>query len=103
MRTCMVFREGRGEPADAAEAERVLRDHTGAVWIDVADPDDDDLTFLGESFGLHGLSLEDIEHRDQRPRVEAYEGYRFVSLRPLTLGSDGSEIEVAEAAKRLEE
>ena len=96
MRTCMVFREGRGEPAEVEDAERVLRDHTGIVWIDVEDPNEDDRAFLGESFGLHGLSLEDIEHRDQRPRVEAYEGYRFVSLRPLTLRPDGAEIEVGE-------
>jgi magnesium transporter len=96
MRTCMIFREGRGEAADVAEAERALRDHTGTVWIDIDDPTDEDRAFLGSAFGLHGLSLEDIEHRDQRPRVEAYEGYRFVSLRPLSLASDDGEIQVDE-------
>jgi magnesium transporter len=96
MRTCMVFREGRGEAADAAEAERALRDRTGTVWIDIDDPGEDDRTFLADRFGLHGLSLEDIEHRDQRPRVEAYDGYRFVSLRPLSLASDDGEMQVAE-------
>ncbi|HSL11711.1 MAG TPA: magnesium/cobalt transporter CorA [Actinomycetota bacterium] len=96
MRTCMVFREGRGEPVDTDEAERFLRERSGTVWIDIEDPTDDDRAFLGESFGLHGLSLEDIEHRDQRPRVEAYEGYRFVSLRPLSLEVGDGEIAVAE-------
>jgi magnesium transporter len=45
---------------------------------------------------LHGLSIEDIEHRDQRPRVEVYDRYRFVSLRPLSLPADGHGIVVGE-------
>ena len=96
MRTCMVFREGHGEPADADDAERALREHTGAVWIDIEDPTDDDRAYLAEKFGLHGLSLEDIEHRDQRPRVEAFEGYRFVAIRPLTLDAGDGETAVSE-------
>jgi magnesium transporter len=92
----MVFREGRGEEAGADEAERALRERSGTVWIDIEDPGDEDRRFLADSFGLHGLSLEDIEHRDQRPRVEAFDGYRFVSLRPLSLPAGGGEIEVSE-------
>jgi len=95
-RTCRVFREGSGEDVGVDEAERALRDHTGMVWIDIEDPGEDDQRFLEGSFGLHGLLLEDIEHRDQRPRVETFDGYRFLSLRPLSLPAAGGELEVAE-------
>lgn len=37
------------------------------------------LNAIGERFGLHGLVLEDIANTKQRPKIEEFENYIFVS------------------------
>ena len=56
---------------------------------------DEDIAALGQAFHLHPLTLEDIGHRRQRPRVELFEDYGFITMRPLSLhGDDLTEHEV---------
>jgi len=93
MRTCRAFREGITEDIDPAHAKKVLADGY-RVWLDVEDPGAPDLTFLREQFGVHDLLLEDISHRGQRPRIEPFGDYLFISLRPLAI-SDGDDAELA--------
>jgi magnesium transporter len=48
-------------------------------WIDLLGPEsDDEVKLLGERFGFHHLALEDLRHRDQRPKVEEYTEYLFI-------------------------
>jgi magnesium transporter len=49
-------------------------------WLDVENPDDSDYAVLQDTFGFHPLTLEDIRHQNQRPKLEEYEGYAFVVL-----------------------
>ena len=48
------------------------------------------LKFVGKRFGLHPLVLEDILNTQQRPKVEAYPGYFFVTARLIRLCDDGT-------------
>ncbi len=87
MITVRVFRDGvadKGtiEPSQIAEC---LAKDDAFVWFDASEPSADDIAALGEAFNLHPLTLEDIGHRRQRPRVELFEHYAFITLRPLTL------------------
>jgi magnesium transporter len=93
MRTCRVFREGITEDLDPSHAKKVLADGHH-VWLDVEEPGPPDLAFLREQFGLHDLLLEDISHRGQRPRIEPFGDYLFVSLRPLAI-PDGDDAVLA--------
>ncbi len=90
MRTCHAFRDGTSEDVDPTHAKKALDDGR-LVWLDVEDPGPSDLTYLRDQFGLHDLSLEDMSHRDQRPRIEPFAGYVFVSLRPLGIPHDGDD------------
>ncbi len=38
---------------------------------------------LGQAFGLHALTLEDILHTGQRPKIEEFDDYIFIVLRVL--------------------
>jgi magnesium transporter len=96
MRTCTVFRDGKRESVDPENARELLKTEGARLWLDVADPSDDDLAYLGDHFGLHRLSLEDMTHRDQRPRVETFEKYTFVAIRPLSRGADSGDLTVHE-------
>ncbi len=63
------------------------------AWINVDGLNDVALVEeMGEAFGLHPLTLEDLVHTGQRPKLEEYDGYLFVVLRMLTLDSGGASV-----------
>jgi magnesium transporter len=87
MITGRIYREGQpdGEPL-ALDPEEPLARETGVyVWIDAVDPDPADLGYLERAFGLHPVTIEDAEHRRQRTKVELFESYAVIVLRPVTL------------------
>ncbi|WP_084187412.1 magnesium/cobalt transporter CorA [Andreprevotia chitinilytica] len=47
------------------------------------------LKFVGRRFGLHPLVLEDILNTEQRPKVEVYPGYVFISTRLISIDDAG--------------
>lgn len=54
------------------------------LWINVDGLGDHHVvTELGRIFDLHKLALEDVLHVTQRPKVDVYEGYLFITLRML--------------------
>jgi magnesium transporter len=59
------------------------------VWVDAVDPDPDDIGAIQQQLDLHDLAVEDVRHRNQRPKLELYPGHAFAVFRPLSLGSDG--------------
>ncbi|WP_410499367.1 magnesium/cobalt transporter CorA [Chitinibacter sp. S2-10] len=48
------------------------------------------LQLIGQRFKLHPLVLEDILNTQQRPKVEAYSGYLFITARLMFLDECGS-------------
>ena len=62
------------------------KDKTTVTWINVDGLHDvDTLEKLGELFNIHALTLEDINHTSQRPKVEDFENYVFIVLTMLQL------------------
>ncbi len=55
-------------------------------FVDLRIERPEELALLGARFGFHPLTLEDCAHRDQRPKLEHYEGYLFL----VTQGFDRS-------------
>jgi magnesium transporter len=92
MITCHIYRDGHieREPYDAERAGELLRtDGDARLWLDVVSPTDEDFETLARHFGLHELSMEDMRHRNQRPKVETFPGYHFVVMRPLSRDEAG--------------
>ena len=85
-----VFRDGVADEQaiDSSKVKECLADAGAFVWFDAPEPTDEDIAELGAAFDLHPLTMEDIAHRRQRPRVELFEQYGFITLRPLTLSGD---------------
>ncbi len=52
----------------------------GALWVDMAGPTADDQHVLAEIFKFHPLAIEDTLKQSQRPKLEEYEGYFFMTL-----------------------
>jgi magnesium transporter len=96
MITCHVVRDGRIElePLDADRVSEMLdRNGDARIWLDVTSPSEEDFRTLGDRFGLHELSVEDMRHRSQRPKVETFSGYHFVVMRPLSRGPQDELVE----------
>jgi magnesium transporter len=59
------------------------------IWVDAVDPTTDDLTTLQKQLDLHDLAVEDVQQRNQRPKLDLYQGHAFAVFRPLSCGPDG--------------
>jgi magnesium transporter len=62
------------DPADISE----LVGHKKLLWVDLVEPDDDDLACIAEEFELHPLAMEDARKHGQRPKLEQYPTHAFV-------------------------
>ncbi len=88
-----AFREGAlGSDAVPLDALRAAVSGLGEgewIWVDAVDPSMDDLTTLQKQLDLHDLAVEDVQHRDQRPKLDLYPGHAFAVFRPLSYRPDG--------------
>ncbi len=72
---------GQGpQTVSAQDVERRLATGDGSFWLDIESPGEDDYRLLRDTFHFHPLTLEDVQHRNQRPKLENYEGYAFAVL-----------------------
>ena len=74
--SCVVLRSGgKLQVLDETRLDEIdrLRASDGTlVWLDIADPQDDDIGLLEREFGLHALAVEDLRKRRQRPKMDTY-------------------------------
>ncbi len=86
---CQVFREGRRAqtPENLSHLSEILTEDRAFVWLDVTDPQPEDLALLQREFSLHPLAIEDAVQAHQRPKIETYGdgGYWFIVVHPVTL------------------
>jgi magnesium transporter len=53
-------------------------------WINISGLKDiDAIKQLGELFNIHLLSIEDILHTEQQPKIEVFDKYRFLSIKTI--------------------
>lgn len=72
---------------------RDLREQFKVVWINVEGLHDVQLVAeAGRMFGIHSLTLEDILHTEQRPKIEEFEHYLFLVLRMLGVGANQGDV-----------
>ena len=72
------------QPSELSE----LRDRP--AWLDISDPADSDLALVADELGLHPLAVEDAQHRDQRPKIDQYEGHYFLVFYAIEGSGPGS-------------
>lgn len=84
-------------PATLAETAAKLKELPGSMaWIGLYQPEADDLSELGELFGLHELAVEDAIQAHQRSKLERYDDTLFVVLRAARYLDATEEIEFGE-------
>jgi magnesium transporter len=79
-----------------ADISEHLRDHSAVVWLDLLDPDRDDLAVLSEEFGLHPLAVEDALHEHERTKIDRYESHLFLAAYAVHLDAATGELDLRE-------
>ena len=72
--------DGRNVNQLTVEQLRAWTAKQGLLWLDASPAEPADVAYLSAALHLHPLVIEDIEQRNQRPKVDEYDGYTFVVL-----------------------
>lgn len=73
-----------------------LADERSTVWLDLRDPDPEDLAVLGDEFGLHPVALEDALHDWERPKIDRYRTHLFLTAYGARLDAGSGELATSE-------
>lgn len=94
-----LYRDGK-RVREVAIDEKVdcAHDKSEFVWIGIADPSDDELRTLQNTYGLHPLAIEDALKADQLPKVDVYGDQLFVVARTAHLAGEDNMIAYGETA-----
>jgi magnesium transporter len=95
-----LYRDGRLELEGfpVADISDHLADDRVLVWLDLRDPDQDDLAVLSQEFGLHPLAVEDALHHSQRPKLDRYPSHLFLAAYAARLDAGSGELATSELA-----
>jgi magnesium transporter len=70
-------------------------DETGVTWVNVSGVHDVPLIeAIGETFGLHPMTREDIANTSQRPKWEEFPDYGFVAMKMLEIDEVAEEVRI---------
>ncbi len=86
MRT-LFSADGHNREVDVATVQQLLTSHE-TFWLDIQAPDDDDYKLLTDTFKFHQLTIEDVKHQNQRPKLDGYDGYAFAVVFVIALNGD---------------
>lgn len=89
---CLIYRAGQASrEIPLAQISDFIGDTDNFIWLDLQSPDGGLLAMLGEELDLHELSLEDALTTHQRPKLDEYGDYLFISSKVVTL-ADGQTV-----------
>jgi magnesium transporter len=75
--TCLEQRQCHQIPL--AEVVEQLQDSQARLWLEGTQLTDDEWEFLTTHFPFHPLAIEDARQQGQRPKMDVYDDYLFVS------------------------
>lgn len=93
MRTLFTA-DGHSREVDPSTVQRLLAAPHQVFWLDIQAPDDDDYRLLSDTFKFHQLTIEDVKHQNQRPKLDGYDGYVFAVVFVIAL--DGEDVSFRE-------
>jgi magnesium transporter len=89
MRTLVTTKGAFHEPTVHTLKDHLLKCHEEGFWMDIEAPDEQDFEILAKAFDFHQLTIEDVKHGNQRPKLEEYKGYSFMVLFEAILKKGG--------------
>src|SRR5438067_2194340 len=80
-----------------------LRDEASVIWLDLRDPDREDLAVLSEEFGLHPLAVEDAVLDHERPKLDRYRSHLFLTAYAVHLNAGTGQLATSELSAFITE
>jgi magnesium transporter len=94
-----MYRNGKlaeeGFPPDQL-SEQLDAHPDAVVWLDLLDPDEQDLAIVTHEFGLHPLAVEDAVHDHQRPKLDRYATHLFGNVYAVRFEEETGELVTGE-------
>jgi magnesium transporter len=53
------------------------------LWLHFDTPKEEEIRFLQENLKIHDLTVEDIVHQNQRPKLDSFDEYVYLAVHPL--------------------
>lgn len=85
MISARLYTAGAVEAINVLDAGLARDEPERLVWVDVVDPDDEELSLLQKSFGLDPLATDDVRDRHPRPTLQYYSTHALVVAYSATL------------------
>jgi magnesium transporter len=100
-----LYRDGvlELEGFPVADISDYLEDESVVLWLDLRDPDRDDLAVLRSEFGLHPLAVEDAVHDHERPKLDRYRSHLFLAAYAVFLNTETGQLATSELAAFITE
>jgi magnesium transporter len=86
-----------------AEVSEHLELPDSVVWVDLVDPDAEELALLAEELDLHELAVEDALNLGQRPKLDRYADHLFLSAFSVGLDAVTARVTTHEIAAFITE
>src|ERR1700729_4423760 len=95
-----LYRDGRLELQGfpVSEISDHLAEESSVVWLDLRDPDREDLAVLSDEFGLHPVAVEDAVEDHERPKLDRYRTHLFLACYAVHLDVATGELSTSELA-----
>ena len=93
-----LYRQGNLELSGfpVADISDYLLDESSVVWLDLFNPDRDDLSVLSSEFGLHPVAVEDAVEPHERPKLDRYRSHLFLTAYAVRLDTGTGELTTSE-------
>lgn len=80
MHTVYVKANGRVDVVDRVDPSWLDDDEHVVFWVDMTNPEAEDVAILRDVLGIHELAIEDATTDSHQPKVESYPGFLYVVL-----------------------
>jgi magnesium transporter len=100
MRHTRLYRDGVLVAKDfpAAQISDYLQKPGTVVWLDLCEPDQEDLELVSDEFGLHPLAVEDAVQQHERPKLDRYQDHYFLTAYAVNLDPATGKLTTSELA-----
>jgi len=67
----------------------LVRRGESTVWLHFDRPNEDELQFLKQDLKIHDLTMDDVVHQNQRPKLDSFDDYVYLAVHPLERKNSG--------------
>lgn len=79
---------------DPTEISDLIQRKDHFVWLDLQNPQQQDIMLLQEEFQFHPLALEDVARPHQRPKLDSYGNYYFMVFYCISYDQVSEELDI---------